>query len=71
MINDFVVENARLWKYLDDTTIFETVTKGELTNIQCTTDRVVQWPLENRVPLNTENANILYKIPARIRAHSH
>ena len=30
MINDLVVENARLWKYVDDTTISETVAKGKL-----------------------------------------
>ena len=29
MINDLVVKNARLWKYIDDTTISETVAKGE------------------------------------------
>ena len=31
MINDLVVENARLWKYVDDTTVSdETVAKGNL-----------------------------------------
>ena len=30
MINDLVVKNARLWKYVDDTTISETVAKEEL-----------------------------------------
>ena len=54
MINDLVVENARLWKYVDDTTISETVAKGELSNAQRTTDRVIQWSLENRVQLNTD-----------------
>ena len=49
-----VVENARLWKYVDDTTISETVAKGELSNAQRTTERVVQWSLENRVQLNTD-----------------
>ena len=45
MINDLVVKNARLWKYVDDTTISETVAKGELiiSNVQRTKDRVVQW----------------------------
>ena len=47
MINDLVVENARLWKYVDDTTISKTVAKGELSNAQRTTDRVIQWSLEN------------------------
>ena len=30
MINDLIVENARLWKYVDDTTISESVAKGSL-----------------------------------------
>ena len=55
MINDHVVESARLWKYVDDTTISKTVAKGELSNVQSATDRVVQWSLENRVHLNTDN----------------
>ena len=54
MINDLVVENARLWTYVDDNTIYETVAKEELRNAQRTTDRVVQWSLENRVQLNTD-----------------
>ena len=45
MINDLVVKNARLWKYVDDTTISETVAKGELiiSNAQRTKYTVVQW----------------------------
>ena len=49
-----VVENARLWRYINDTTISETVAKGELSNAQRTTERAVQWSLENRVQLNTD-----------------
>ena len=30
MINDLVVKNARLWKYVDDTTTSETVAQGKL-----------------------------------------
>ena len=30
MINDLIVENARLWKYVDDTTMSESVAKGNL-----------------------------------------
>ena len=63
MINDLVVKNARLWKYVDDTTISETVAEGELiiSNAQRTKYRVVQWS-----KTESRNANILYKIPARI-----
>ena len=63
MINDLVVKNARLWKYVDDTTISETVAEGELviSNAQRTKYTVVQWS-----KTESRNANILYKIPARI-----
>ena len=63
MINDLVVKNARLWKYEDDTTISETVAEGELiiSNAQRTKYTVVQWS-----KTESRNANILYKIPARI-----
>ena len=63
IINDLAVKNALLWKYVDDTTISETVAKGELitSNAQRTKDRVVQWS-----KTESRNANILYKIPARI-----
>ena len=54
MINDLVVENVHSWKYVDDTTISETVAKGELSNAQRYTDKVMQRSLENRVQLNTE-----------------
>lgn len=54
MINDLVVENARSWKYVDNTTISETMAKGELSNAQRYRDKVIQWSLENRVQLNTE-----------------
>ena len=54
MINDLVVENARFWKYVDDTTISETVAIGELSNAQRHTDKVIQWSLKNRLQLNTE-----------------
>ena len=41
MINDLVVENACLWKYIDDTTISETVAKGEPSSwaVQLNTDK--------------------------------
>ena len=48
MINDHTVESACLWKYVDDTTISKAGAKGELSNVQSATDRVVQWSLETR-----------------------
>jgi len=49
-----VVETARLWKYVDDTTISKTVAKGKLSNAQHHT--VIQWSLENRVQLNNQKS---------------
>ena len=55
LINDLVTENARLWKYVNDTkasTISETVAKGELSNAQRITDRVIKRSPQSRVQLN-------------------
>ena len=41
-----------LWKYVDDTTVSETVAKGELSNGRRHTDN--KRSLENKVQLNTE-----------------
>ena len=54
MINDLVVEHAPLWKYVDEINISETVAKGELSNAQRHTDKVIQWSLEDRIQLNNE-----------------
>ena len=52
LINDLVTENALLWKYVNDTKasiISETVAKGELSNAQRITDRVIKRSPQNRV----------------------
>ena len=56
-----MVENARLWKYVDDTTISKTVAKGELSNAQRHTDKVIQWSPENRAQLNNEKCKEIRK----------
>ena len=55
LINDLVTENARLRKYVDNTKasiISETVAKGELSNAQRITDRVIKRSPQSRVQLN-------------------
>ena len=42
MINDLEVNNALLWKYEDDTTASEIVSKGDQRNAQATADRVAE-----------------------------
>ena len=55
LINDLATENARLRKYVDDTKasiISETVARGELSNAQSITDRVIKRSPQSRVQLN-------------------
>ena len=67
MINDLVVKKARLWKYVDDTTISETVAKGELiiSNAQGTKYTVVQRSkTESRASIwpGIATVHMLYKL---------
>ena len=48
MINDVAVNNALLWKYVDDTTASEIVSKGDQSNAQAITDMVAYTPVFNR-----------------------
>lgn len=59
MINDLVIRDARVWKYVDDTTISEVVRKNDVSSAQLFTDNVVQWSLDNRVQLNTNKCKEL------------
>ena len=51
--------NAKLWKYVDDTTTSEVVAKGGASNAQHIADCVSQWSLDNRVQLNSEKCKEL------------
>lgn len=42
MINNLHVGNADLWKYVDDTTIADTVQKNDTSNIRAAVDDLVQ-----------------------------
>ena len=59
MINELVVDDTNLWKYVDDTTVSEIDTKGEVGNAQRYADRVVQWSINNGVQLNTDKCKEL------------
>ena len=54
MINDLAISNASLWKYVDDTTAFEVVRKGQVSNAQIIADEVAEWSNRNRVKLNID-----------------
>ena len=52
MINDLKVPNVPIWKYVDDTSIAETVPKGALSNAQAAVTSVENWSRENRMKLH-------------------
>ncbi len=52
MINDLNVDKAYIWKFVDDTTVSETIPKGELGGIQSTVDRIVAWSSSNKFQIN-------------------
>ena len=62
LINDLSLRdnlNAKLWKYVDDTTSSEVVPKGCDSNAQQIADKVAQWSSDNRVKLNNEKCKEL------------
>ena len=52
MINDLRVNNVDFWKYVDDTTIAETVPRNESSQIQAAIDDLVLKSLADRFQLN-------------------
>ena len=52
MINDLNLESVDLWKYVDDTTIAETVQKNNTSNIQVAVNKLVQKTQTDRFQLN-------------------
>ena len=69
MINDLKVPNVPIWKYVDDTsiaeTVAETVPKGALSNAQAAVTSVESWSRENRMKLHPVNAKNLLLILVR------
>ena len=62
LINDLDLSdnlNADIWKYVDDTTTSEVVTKGNQSNVQSIADCVAQWSYNNRVKLNSDKCKEL------------
>ena len=59
MINDLAINNASIWKYVDDTTTYEIFTKGQVSNAQTIADEVAGWSNRNRVKLNIDKCKEL------------
>ena len=66
MINDLAVNNALLWKYVDETTASEIVSKGDQSSAQAIADTVADWSRKNRVKLNNEKCKELRISFARV-----
>ena len=59
IINDLNIRNASLWKYVDDTTVSETIPKGAVSYAQLVVDEVVEWSRLNWFQLNTDKCKEL------------
>ena len=53
MINDLKVE-ALTWKYVDDTTIAESIPRNTVGDVQTTVSSVEAWLQANRMELNAD-----------------
>ena len=52
MINDLKVKDVPSWKFVDDTTISEDVSRNSISQVQTSVDTVVNWSHQNRLQLN-------------------
>jgi len=59
IINDLNIRNTSLWKYVDDTTVSETIPKGAISYVQLVVDEVVEWSRLNWFQLNTDKCKEL------------
>ena len=59
MINDLIVSNASIWKYVDDTTLSEVTKNGQHSEAQVIVNEVENWSITNRVKLNTDKCKEL------------
>ena len=55
MINDLSVADATLWKYVDDTTLVESVSKNENSYVQLRIDELVRQSEADGFQLNESN----------------
>lgn len=68
VINDLTVHGAKLWKYVDDTTVSEVVEKGQVSSAQQLVNSVVNWSICNRFQINSDKCKELRISFAKNRA---
>ena len=59
MINDLRVTNADLWKYVDETTIFESIPKRDNIRLQESVDELIRNSTAHKFQLNQEKCKEL------------
>ena len=52
MINDLLVDWEDRWKYVDDSSLSETLTRDQESNLQTALNGINQWCARNNMPLN-------------------
>jgi len=66
VINDLTVYGAKLWKYVDDTTVSEVIEKGQVSSALVSS--VVNWSTQNRFQINSNKCKELRISFAKNRA---
>ena len=59
MINDLRVTNADLWKYVDETTIFESIPKRDNIRLQESVDELIRNSTAHKFQVNQEKCKEL------------
>ena len=67
MINDLKVD-ALTWKYVDDTTISQTIPRGSLGNVQHAVTAAEDWSRSQRLQLNADKCKEMGLKRARVKA---
>ena len=59
MINDLDIKSPLMWIFVDDTTVSEVIQKGNTSNAQGITGKLIKWFRKNRVVLNPDKCKEL------------
>ena len=52
MVNDLDIPNSELWRYVDDTSMAETISKGGSNTIHKDADDLINQPVTNKFEMN-------------------
>ena len=57
MINDLLVDWTDRWKYVDDSSVSETISRKQVSNFQTILDGIKLWCVRNNISLNPHKCN--------------